>query len=58
MSIPVMVLLGFAAWTVPILVGGIGIYRWLLLSAGPRLRNGEPTFLRAATGTSVLCARI
>ena len=34
MSIPVMVLLGFAAWTLLILVGSIGIYRWSCIVTG------------------------
>ena len=34
MNIPVMVLLGFAAWTLLILVGTIGIYRWSLIVIG------------------------
>jgi hypothetical protein len=28
MTIPVFVLLGFAAWTLLTLVGSIGVYRW------------------------------
>jgi uncharacterized MAPEG superfamily protein len=34
MSIPVLVLLGFAAWTLATLVGSIGVYRWSRILAG------------------------
>jgi uncharacterized MAPEG superfamily protein len=34
MSIPVMILLGYAAWTLLILVGSIGIYRWSCIVTG------------------------
>jgi uncharacterized MAPEG superfamily protein len=34
MTIPVWVLLGFAAWTVVMLVGTIGLYRWTRILTG------------------------
>lgn len=34
MTIPVWVLLGFAAWTVLLLVGTIGLYRWSRILTG------------------------
>jgi uncharacterized MAPEG superfamily protein len=34
MSLPVLVLLGFAAWTLLILLGCIGIYRWSWILTG------------------------
>lgn len=34
MSIPVLVLLGFAAWTLLTLVGSIGVYRWSRIFTG------------------------
>jgi uncharacterized MAPEG superfamily protein len=34
MSIPVWALLSFAAWTVTILMIGVGVYRWSLILAG------------------------
>ena len=34
MNIPVLVLLGFAAWTLTILSVGVGAYRWSLILAG------------------------
>jgi hypothetical protein len=34
MSIPVMILLGYAAWTLLILVGSIGVYRWSCIVTG------------------------
>jgi hypothetical protein len=34
MNIPVLVLLGFAAWTLLILVAGVGVYRWSLILTG------------------------
>jgi uncharacterized MAPEG superfamily protein len=33
-NIPVLVLLGFAAWTLTILVGSVGIYRWQRILTG------------------------
>ena len=37
MNIPVLVLLGFAAWTLTILSVGVGAYRWSLLPSGRRV---------------------
>lgn len=34
MSIPILVLLGFAAWTLLILFGSIGVYRWVCILTG------------------------
>ena len=34
MSIPVWALLAFAAWTIVILMIGVGVYRWSLILAG------------------------
>lgn len=34
MSIPVWVLLGFAAWTLLTLLGGVGVYRWRAILSG------------------------
>ena len=34
MNIPVLVLLGFAAWTLVILSIGVGGYRWALILSG------------------------
>ena len=34
MSIPVLVLLGFAAWTLVVLMGSIGVYRWSRILKG------------------------
>ena len=37
MNIPVLVLLGFAAWTLLILFGSIGVYRWSRILTGRAL---------------------
>jgi len=34
MSIPVWALLAFAAWTIAILMAGVGVYRWSLILVG------------------------
>ncbi len=34
MSIPVWVLLGFAAWTIATLLGSVGVYRWSRILTG------------------------
>ncbi|WP_313954202.1 MAPEG family protein, partial [Accumulibacter sp.] len=34
MNVPVWMLLGFAAWTVLLLLGTVGVYRWSLILAG------------------------
>ena len=34
MSVPVLMLLGFAAWTVLLLLGTVGIYRWSRILTG------------------------
>jgi uncharacterized MAPEG superfamily protein len=34
MTVPLWMLLGFAVWTLLILVAGIGVYRWLLIFQG------------------------
>jgi uncharacterized MAPEG superfamily protein len=34
MSIPVLVLLGFALWTLIVLFGGVGVYRWARILTG------------------------
>jgi uncharacterized MAPEG superfamily protein len=34
MSIPILVLLGFAAWTVLTLIGSVGVYRWSRILTG------------------------
>jgi uncharacterized MAPEG superfamily protein len=34
MTVPVWVLLGFAAWTLVTLLGSIGVYRWSLILTG------------------------
>jgi len=34
MNIPVWALLAFAAWTITILIIGVGMYRWSLILAG------------------------
>ncbi len=34
MTIPLWVMLGFAAWTLAVLMGGIGVYRWSRILAG------------------------
>jgi uncharacterized MAPEG superfamily protein len=34
MSIPVWAVLAFAAWTIAILIVGVGVYRWSLILAG------------------------
>ena len=34
MNIPVLVLLGFAAWTLLILAASVGVYRWSLILTG------------------------
>ncbi len=34
MTIPLWVLLGFAAWTLAVLMGSIGVYRWYRILAG------------------------
>src|SRR5437899_10946223 len=34
MNIPVLVLLGFAAWTLLVLFGSIGVYRWSRILTG------------------------
>ena len=53
MTIPVWVLLGFAAWTLLILIGPIGLYRWscILMDHAP-VAHGGRTDNRAASGTA------
>jgi uncharacterized MAPEG superfamily protein len=34
MSMPVLVLLGFAAWTLVVLMGSVGVYRWSRILTG------------------------
>ena len=34
MTIPVWVMLGFAGWTLAVLTGGVGLYRWLEIFSG------------------------
>jgi hypothetical protein len=34
MTIPMWVLLGFAAWTLALLIGSVGVYRWSLILTG------------------------
>jgi uncharacterized MAPEG superfamily protein len=40
MTIPIWMLLGFAAWTMLLLASTIGIYRWTLIFAGRAPING------------------
>ena len=42
MTIPTLMLLGFAGWTVALLASTIGIYRWALIFAGRAAVNGFP----------------
>jgi len=49
MSVPVWVLLGFAGWTVAVLLGSVGVYRWsLILSGRRRLSEFNPEDPRGA----------
>jgi hypothetical protein len=58
MSIPILMLLGFAAWTLLTLFASIGVYRWSrILTGAPRSLHGGPTYRRAATGISAPCVR-
>jgi len=41
-TIPVWMLLGFAAWTILLLTATIGVYRWGLIFAGRAPINGFP----------------
>jgi hypothetical protein len=53
MNVPVLVLLGFAAWTLIILSVGVGGYRWaLILSGRASVAGCGPTRRRAPTGIS------
>lgn len=40
MSLPILMLLGFAAWTIVLLLATIGVYRWIRILAGPGLARG------------------
>ena len=40
MTIPVWMLLGFAAWTILLLASTIGLYRWVLIFSGRAPING------------------
>lgn len=40
MTIPVLMLLGFATWTILLLASTIGVYRWILIFAGRMPVNG------------------
>lgn len=40
MTLPVLMLLGFATWTILLLASTIGIYRWVLIFAGRMPVNG------------------
>ena len=40
MTIPVLMLLGFATWTILLLASTVGIYRWSLIFAGRAPING------------------
>jgi uncharacterized MAPEG superfamily protein len=55
MTIPVWVMLGFAGWTLAVLTGGIGLYRWSQIVAGratvsqwhPGVTQGSERYQRA-----------
>jgi hypothetical protein len=55
MTIPLWVLLGFAVWTILVLMAGIGIRRWLLVLSGRAqltdfpadMPHGTPAYRRA-----------
>ena len=55
MNIPVLVLLGFAAWTLIILSVGVGGYRWTLILSGHASVAGWRAEL--ATGRRLVSAR-
>jgi hypothetical protein len=58
MNIPVLVLLGFAAWTLLTLSATIGVYGWnRILTGRATIAEWRADFRRAATGTSARCAR-
>lgn len=40
MSLPILMLLGFAAWTIVLLLATIGVYRWIRILAGPGAARG------------------
>jgi uncharacterized MAPEG superfamily protein len=42
MTIPIWVLLGFAGWTLAVLLGTIGVYRWSLILTGRAKLNEFP----------------
>ena len=65
MNIPVLVLLGFAAWTLAILSVGVGGYRWALIFSGrasvagwrvdaPQGADGYQRVMRALHGLNIL----
>ena len=54
MTVPQWALLGFSVWTLLVLFGTVGVYRWARILTG-RARifpNGRPTSPKAVTGTS------
>ena len=53
MTIPVWVLLGFAAWTLLILIGPIGLYRWscILMDHAP-VASWRPDGQQGSEGTA------
>ena len=61
MSIPVWAVLAFAAWTIAILMLGVGVYRWsLILTGNAELKSfpgdephGSPFYRRAVRGRAV-----
>ena len=55
MTIPALTLLGFAAWTIVVLLGGVGVYRWRRILTGRTpiaewradLKQGDEWYQRA-----------
>jgi len=56
MSIPVLVLLGFAGWTLFTLCIGVGAYRWILILAGRASIAEWRADTAQGSGTSAPCA--
>ena len=59
MTLPVWMLLGFATWTVLLLLVTVGIYRWSrILRGASRLVSSELIRSREKIGTSVRCGHM
>ena len=58
MNIPLWVLLGFAGWTLIVLFGTIGVYRWSsILAARTRIGEWQADQPQVPNGIAARCGR-